>query len=164
MAAYGKAPYGQLVNGEWIGAEPERMPLDRLLAWTGQALTAYHRRTVLTHGLSATALSVLGVLAEEDGLSHRDLAAGVGVTPATLTPVIDALERDEAVERERDRNDRRVVRVRITRTGRTRLGSTLDTVMRSLQERIPPPPGDQEKVIRTYLLAVLAAVDPTGTP
>ena len=164
MATYGTEPYGQLVNGEWIGVDPERMPLGRLLAWTGQALSAYYRRTVSAHELSATALGVLGVLAEEGGLSHRDLAAAVGVTPATLTPVIDALERDESVERERDRNDRRVVRVWITPTGRARLGSTLDAVMRTLQERIPPPPPDQEEVIRTYLLAVLAAVDSTDLP
>jgi DNA-binding MarR family transcriptional regulator len=157
-------PYGQVVKGEWIEAEPERMPLGRLVAWTGQAVRAYYRRTVSVHGLSATALGVLGALDEEDGISHRDLAAEVGVTPATLTPVIDVLEQEEAVQRERDRDDRRVVRVWITRAGRDRLASTLDTVTRTLQERVPPPPPDQEKVIRAYLLAVLAAVDPVDLP
>ena len=46
--------------------------------------------------------------------------------------------------------------------GRAGLGSTLDVVMRTLQERLPPPPPEQVEEIRTYLLAVLAAVDCTG--
>ena len=150
------------MDEEWIAPQPDRMPLDRLVAWTGQALNAYYRRTVLTHGLSATALGVLEVLASADGLSHRDLAAGVGVSPATLTPVIDSLERQQAVERKRDPTDRRVVRVWLTPAGRSRMSSTLDTVVATLEDRIPPPLPDQEQVIRAYLLAVLAAVDSTG--
>ena len=88
------------VNGHWIDADPQRMPLGRLLAWTGQSVGAYYRRTVAAHGLSATGLRALGVLGEGDPLSHRDLAGRLGVTPATLTPVIDALAGAGAVRRE----------------------------------------------------------------
>jgi len=155
------------VNRRWIEGNPQRMPLGRLLAWTGQSVTAHYRRTVSAHGgLSATALGVLGVLADEDPLapSHRTLAGRLGITPASLTPVIDALVAEDAVVRARDPVDRRVVRLRITAAGRDRLWSTLDAVAESLRERIPDPPPDQERIIRAYLLAVLAAVDDDPLP
>jgi MarR family transcriptional regulator, organic hydroperoxide resistance regulator len=155
-------PYGQPMNERWIEADPKRMPLGRLLAWTGQSVTDYYRRTVQAHGaLSATALGVLGVLADEDPLapSHRTLAGRLGINPATLTPVIDALVEEDSVDRQRDPEDRRVVRLRITRSGRQRLWSTLDAVGATLKDRIPDPRPDEERIIRAYLLAVLAAVD-----
>ena len=147
------------VNGHWIDADPQRMPLGRLLAWTGQSVGAYYRRTVAAHGLSATGLGALGVLGEGDPLSHRDLAGRLGVTPATLTPVIDALAGAGAVRRERDPDDRRVVRVWITAAGRDRLASALSEVERSLRARLPEPSPRQHRAVRDYLLAVLAAVD-----
>jgi MarR family transcriptional regulator, organic hydroperoxide resistance regulator len=149
---------------EWLEADPEQMPLGRLLAWTGQAVSAYYRQTVLTHGLSATGLAVLGVLADTDALSHRDLAGCLGITPATLTSVIDALSDQGVVVRKRDASDRRVVRVWITPAGRARLQSTRASVAATLRDRIPDLPPDQERIVRAYLLAVLAAVDLGSLP
>lgn len=147
------------VNGLWIDPDPQRMPLGRLLAWTGQSVTAYYRRAVSAHGLSATALGALGVLAADDPLSHRELAGRLGVTPATLTPVIDAMAAAGIVRRERDPDDRRVVRVWITPAGRERLAAATAEVERLLAERLPQPPARQHRAVRDYLLAVLAAVD-----
>lgn len=148
----------------WIEAVPERMPLGRLLAWTGQAVGEYYRRTVWRHGLSPTGLGVLGVLAVRDGVSHRDLAGRLGVSPATLTPLMDTLEAEGVVLRQRDPNDRRVVRLWITDAGRERLGGALDGVAAALAERIPTPSPAHERAIRDYLLAVLVAVDDRQRP
>ncbi len=116
------------------------------------------------HGLSATALAVLGALAHADALSHRELAGRLGVTPATLTPVVDALAARGDVVRQRDRDDRRQVRLSITAGGRDRLAAAFAAVAGALRERMPQPSPDERTVIRAYLLAVLAAVDTDGPP
>ncbi|MGE3287938.1 MAG: MarR family transcriptional regulator [Pseudonocardia sp.] len=91
------------------------------------------------------------------GRSHRELAARLGVAPATLTPALDALEHAGAVRRTRDPADRRVVRLAITPDGRHRLAQA-SPVLRAAVGALPQPsPGDEE-VVRRYLLALLAAV------
>jgi DNA-binding MarR family transcriptional regulator len=137
------------------------MPLGRLLSWTGLALDRYFRRAVAEHGLSATALGVLGVLADDGGISHRDVAGRLGVAPATLTPVVDALAAAGHLERERHPVDRRVVRLSITPAGRDRLASTVDALTETLRARLPTISTADQAVVRRHLLAVLAAVDPT---
>lgn len=50
-------------------------------------------------------------------LSMGELARRVGVTEKTITGIIDRLEREDYVQRERDPSDRRVVHVRLTPRG-----------------------------------------------
>ncbi|WP_214370974.1 MarR family winged helix-turn-helix transcriptional regulator [Pseudonocardia sp. H11422] len=142
----------------YFEARPERMPLGKLLSWTGQCLGRYYQRTVSAHGLTSTSIGVLGVLAHRDGLSHRELAGRLGVTPATLTPVVDVLEDAGELRRDRDRADRRIVRLFITQAGRDRLVTAFAEVAATFRDRMPHPPPEEELVIRRYLLGVLAAV------
>jgi DNA-binding MarR family transcriptional regulator len=151
------------VSDLWFGADPGTMPLGKLLSWTGHALSRFYQRTVATHGLTSTSIGVLGVLAHAgSGISHRELAAHLGLTPATLTPVIDTLEAAGELTRERDPADRRVVRLSITARGRTRLVAAYGQVALTFRERMPHPPAEHQAIIRDYLLAVLAAVEDAG--
>jgi DNA-binding MarR family transcriptional regulator len=84
--------------------------------------------------------------------SHRELAGRLGLSPATLTPVLDALETTGAVRRQRDRTDRRVVRVHRTPAGRARLA-------RAPSARLPQPDPDVEAAVRAWLRTVLAAAE-----
>jgi DNA-binding MarR family transcriptional regulator len=153
------------VSSTWFESDPELMPLGRLLSWTGQALDRSYRRALAEHGLTATSLGVLGVLAHTDAVSHRELAARLGVTPATLTPVVDTLEGAGELARERDPSDRRVVRLSLTPHGRARLAAAYGPVAATFRERMPHPPPEQHAIIRDYLLAVLAAAgDGERTP
>ncbi|MFR9806667.1 MarR family winged helix-turn-helix transcriptional regulator [Pseudonocardia sp. RS010] len=129
-------------------------PLDRLLIVAGATLGRFRQQVVAEHGLSATALDLLTALNCEDGLPHRELAGRLGFTPATLTPVVDVLERTGDVRRERDGTDRRVIRVYLTPSGRRRWASVADQVARTLRETMP----GEEPAVRRYLGAVLAAV------
>jgi MarR family transcriptional regulator, organic hydroperoxide resistance regulator len=130
-------------------------PLDRLLIATGATLARFRQRVVAAHGLSATALDLLAALDNEDGLPHRELAGRLGLTPATLTPVVDALERAGDVRRERDASDRRVVRVYLTVSGRRRRATVADQVDRTMREVLP----GEEPAVRRYLGEVLAALE-----
>jgi DNA-binding MarR family transcriptional regulator len=130
-------------------------PLDRLLIATGATLARFRQRVVAAHGLSATALDLLAALSGEDGVPHRELAGRLGLTPATLTPVVDALERAGDVRRERDADDRRVVRVYLTDSGRRRRVAVADQVDQALRDALP----GEEPTVRRYLGQVLAAVE-----
>lgn len=134
------------------------MPLGKLLAWTGGALARYYQRAVAEHGLTQTSIGVLGVLGHTDAVSHRELAAHLGITPATLTPVVDALEESGELTRERDPSDRRVVRLTITERGRERMVTAYRDVEATFKQRMPHPSPEHATIVRDHLLAVLAAV------
>ena len=146
-----------MVEG-FFESDPELMPLGKLLPWVGTAVSRRFQRAVAEHGLTPTVLNVLGVLGHRDGLSHRELASRLGLTPATLTPVVEALEAAGHVRRERDAADRRVVRLSITPAGRERLQTAFAAVAVGMRARLPHPPPAEAAIIRNYLLAVLAAV------
>jgi DNA-binding MarR family transcriptional regulator len=157
--------------------DPAEPPLEVLLERVGAAVGRHRRRIAAAHGLTPTAMAVLAAL---DGVgaggtvggrgdssrsplhqdrahapSHRELAGRLGLSPATLTPVLDALETTGAVRRERDRTDRRVVRVHRTAAGRARLARAPST-------RLPRPDPDVDTAVRAWLRAVLAAAEAPG--
>ena len=147
--------------------DPAPPPLEVLLERVGAAVGRHRRRIAAAHGLTPTALAVLAALGGADahdpggdpfrGPSHRELAGRLGLSPATLTPVLDALESAGEVRRERDRTDRRVVRLHRTPAGRARL-------VRTPPARLPQPDPAVAPAVRAWLLAVLAAAEAPGDP
>jgi DNA-binding MarR family transcriptional regulator len=129
-----------------------------LLVRAGLAVQRFTRSVAAAHGLSATALDVLGALVELDEVSHRDLAGHLRLAPATLTPVLDALEGAGAVTRVRDGTDRRVVRLSITRLGRERYAEAATAVAAAVAGLPAPSPG-QAELVRAHLLELLDALD-----
>ena len=73
-------------------------------------------------GLTMTQLRLLFLLRLEDGLSAGAIAERLGVTPSTLTRMMDRLVRHDLVRREEDCNDRRLVRHRLTDDARRTIG------------------------------------------
>ena len=69
-------------------------------------------------GLTYAQYLVLVVLWEEDAVSVRQLGERLSLDSATLTPLLKRLEAQGALERRRDPEDERVVRVRLTEAGR----------------------------------------------
>ncbi len=139
------------------------MPLEELVARAGAAVDRHRRRLAAGHGLTPTAIAVLAALDDRTAggqalpaPSHRELAGRVALTPATLTPVLDALEAAGEVVRRRDGADRRVVRLHRTSAGRARLAAA--TRVSGLPRAAP----EVEPAVRAYLLAVLAAAEAYG--
>lgn len=70
-------------------------------------------------GLSEGRFVLLFVLdAADDGLAPNALAEQAGVTRATVTGLLDGLERESLIERHADANDRRSLTIRLTRKGK----------------------------------------------
>jgi DNA-binding MarR family transcriptional regulator len=74
---------------------------------------------------------VLEALVEEDGLSHSELAAWMHVAPATITKMIQRMEKSGYVERREDPEDLRISRVYLTEAGRA-IRADLQTVFKAV--------------------------------
>ncbi|MDF3834963.1 MarR family transcriptional regulator [Cupriavidus basilensis] len=71
------------------------------------------------HGLSEGRFVLLFLLdAAQDGLAPNTLAQQAGVTRATVTGLLDGLEREALIERHADATDRRALTIRLTRKGK----------------------------------------------
>ncbi|QRY68511.1 MarR family transcriptional regulator [Ensifer sp. PDNC004] len=96
-----------------------------LLALTG-AIDRDCAARLAPHRLSEGKFVILFLLNDQpEGLSPHELADRAGVTRATITGLIDGLERDGFVERRSGLNDRRKIAVVLTETGRKTAGDLL---------------------------------------
>ncbi len=55
---------------------------------------------------------------KEDGISARELAESINVTPGAITQFADTLIERGLIRRDEDPDDRRIVRIRLTESGR----------------------------------------------
>ena len=71
------------------------------------------------YGLSEERFVLLFLLdAASDGMAPNLLAARAGITRATVTGLLDGLEREALIERQADAHDRRALRIVLTRKGK----------------------------------------------
>lgn len=63
-------------------------------------------------------LGCLWMLAHNDNISQRDLAEKLHVAPATVTTMLQRMEREGLVERHADEADQRLTRITLTDVGR----------------------------------------------
>ncbi len=140
------------------------VPIARLLVVAGH-LTSQRWNRVLAeeHGLTQAGMVTLMTLHEHGELPHRAVAERCFVKPATLTGIVDTLERDGLVVRQPHDTDRRSVKLALTPAGRARV-ETLRAVMRS-DRPLTAVDADPTKaaVIREFLLAVIGTAGAATT-
>ncbi len=110
------------MSGNEVGndAALANWPLDRLLALVGRLIGTTQQRLLSPLRLTPTGHTVLTLVAQHP-MSFREIARAAMVRAATVTAIIDGLEREGYVERQPDRADRRVIRVVISAAGSQRL-------------------------------------------
>ncbi|MBY8871478.1 MarR family winged helix-turn-helix transcriptional regulator [Micromonospora sp. PLK6-60] len=134
-------------------------PLGRLIGIAGHLVEQYWGRYLAErHGLSAAGMRVLMLLARAGDSTHREVAEHCFVRPATLTGIVDTLERDGFVERRRDTADRRTVQLALTDKGREHAEAVL-AVMRSDPPltSVDADPAKRE-VIREFLTELITTM------
>jgi MarR family 2-MHQ and catechol resistance regulon transcriptional repressor len=83
-----------------------------------RAVTACLEHRLAAEGLTGTQLGVLEAILHKGPLTHRELGRKLLTSAGNMTDVVDKLEGRGLVRRVRDAEDRRQVRVELTRPGR----------------------------------------------
>ena len=98
----------------------------------GEEITGYLGR----HGISGGRMSIMMQLVKEPegALTPGALADLCGVTPATISGLVDGLIREGHVERTVDPQDRRVQPVRLTKSGREHMEALLPGYFRRIRK------------------------------
>ena len=84
------------------------------LGAVSRKITRYYKDKVTSMGLTHGQFFLLVALYDEDGLLPSQLADKTALDRATITGLLDRLERDGWTERRPDQSDRRVLRIHIT--------------------------------------------------
>jgi MarR family transcriptional regulator, transcriptional regulator for hemolysin len=96
---------------------PATPPIGLRLARTARVVTAAFERAMAEAGGSAAAWQVLLLVRSRQWGTQSAMAEAMGITGATLTHHLNALERQGLVRRWRDEGNRRVQRVELTDAG-----------------------------------------------
>lgn len=116
--------------------EPDAMLAIMCFMRTGADVSECFERFLVKHGLSHGRFAILMYLNREPdvAVNQTHLAEAYGVTKATVTGLIDGLERDGMVERLADPADRRASLVRLTASCRKFLDEFLPEHFRGVSE------------------------------
>jgi DNA-binding MarR family transcriptional regulator len=115
---------------------------------------------LLSHGLSPSRFTVLMLLLDKttnQPVAHTpaELAERAGVARATMTGLIDTLERDELVKREADTVDRRMMSVQLTARGQEVLREVLPTHFQCMATLLAPLAESERKTLVQLLNKVV---------
>src|SRR3954453_23784195 len=88
-----------------------------LLALIGHEAMRRLRAAHTAHGLKPRQFQVLGLLHDHGGLPQRELIQRMGIDASILVTLLNPLEAEGLVSRERDPDDRRRHLVKLTPTG-----------------------------------------------
>jgi len=94
-----------------------------LLALLGHEAMRRLRAAHTAHNLKPRQFQILGLLHDHGGLAQRELVQTMGVDPSILVTLLNPLEVDGFVTRERDPGDRRRHLVTLTPAGERHLAS-----------------------------------------
>jgi DNA-binding MarR family transcriptional regulator len=108
-----------------------------LLVKVGSQIVDQAEDALAAMGLSGRQYMLLAVLSSDAPPSQLELAGLCGLLPAQVVPVIDAMERQGLVTRQRSETDRRRSVVNLTAKGRERLAQA-DALGQSLVEQLDP--------------------------
>jgi MarR family transcriptional regulator, transcriptional regulator for hemolysin len=99
---------------------PAAEPVGRAVSSSAKVLSRAFERELAEAGGSQPVWLILLALKQQRWRTQQDLAAAVGIEGPTLTHHLDGLEKSGLIDRTRDPDDRRAVRVELTGAGEKR--------------------------------------------
>lgn len=107
----------------YSGTRTEVLTLDAFIKLTRctNALQARLSERATIGDLTYSQFAVMEALYHLGSMTHGEISRKVLKSVSNITTVIDNLERDRLVQRERDTRDRRVIHVHLTQMGREKL-------------------------------------------
>jgi MarR family transcriptional regulator for hemolysin len=104
-------------------------PIGLRLSRTAHAATQAFERGMAQAGGSAAAFQVLLLVRAQEWGTQAEMAAAMGITPATLTHHLNQLDRQGLVRRWREEGNRRSQRVELTPQGEAELDRLLSVAI-----------------------------------
>lgn len=98
------------------------------------AIDRHSKRMTRNSGLSVPQLLVMRTVQQSGSVPIQTIARLIWLSPATVSTIIDRLEQQGLVQRERSSIDRRVVHVVLTQQGGEKLALTPDLVQAEFAE------------------------------
>jgi len=136
------------------GQMPEQMPLGQLLLQVCRLTGDRLRVNMEKIGVHRAQGLVLLQLCHRDGISQRQIVQARHVSPATMTNMLQRMERDGWITRERDSDDQRMMRVYLTEKAKS-LRKEAQQTFRGMEEELVSVYTDEEKEIFCRLLMKL---------
>ena len=100
-----------------LAGPPAAEPIGRFLDSTAKLLSRAFDRQLAEAGGTRPGWLILLALKQQRWRTQQEVAAAVGIEGPTLTHHLDAMEKGGLIERRRDPDDRRAVRVELTKQG-----------------------------------------------
>ena len=133
----------------YSGSSVEVRTLDtfiKLTRCTSALLARLGERNTI-NDLTPSQFAVLEALYHLGSLTQGEVSRKVLKSVSNITTVIDNLERDGLVRRERDTQDRRVIYVRLTREGKEKLEEVLPHHVSALVDEFSVLSGSEQKTL-----------------
>jgi DNA-binding MarR family transcriptional regulator len=106
---------------------------------------------------------LLRMLERHPGLTATEVAAEMSLSPAAITGLINKLEDDGLVERRRERDDRRVVRLILTDRARAATKAMRQSFQASMQHTLQPLSDEELETLARLVEKALAGSARPGT-
>ena len=126
----------EITNNEKLSSQQRSREMLLSLRKIIQAISLNSKDLSRRYGLTGPQLIILNEIANHDSLSVTELARSISLSQATVTDILNRLEKRKLIERSRDSADRRRVNIRIT------------DQCREILSQVPPPL--QETFIERY--------------
>jgi DNA-binding MarR family transcriptional regulator len=147
---------------------PDAPPLGQyagyLLIKLGELTLEAAERALLPLGLRARQFNVMTMAAANPALSQQDLSRLLGVDPTIMVALVDDLERQDLVRRERSQADRRRYVLRLTSDGRNALRQGFNAVQGAEAELLAPLTAIEAATFKTLAARLLAPLWAPATP
>lgn len=119
----------------------------------------FERNVLAASGLSWTAFVVLWVTWIWEPAETRDIAAEAGISKATLTGVLNTLEKMDLVQRSRSTDDGRLVLVTLTTEGQNLMEGLFPAFNKAEAEVVSPVENSQRRSLADMLRAITAEIE-----
>jgi DNA-binding MarR family transcriptional regulator len=124
-----------------------------------RAVGLYSRELLRRRNLTTTQLATLRQLARRGRLAAGEVARGISVSQATITGVLDRLERRGLVTRSRDPEDRRRVVIELTEAGREAVATSPPPLHERFILRLAELPENERQEIHHVLRRIVQMME-----
>lgn len=124
-----------------------------------QAADLYSQKLMKDTGLSAPQLLVMQAIEKEGKPPTSTLARRIAVSQATMTRIIDRLEKAGLVTREKCSDDKRIINVGLTEAGRAKLEKAPEPLQAEFLRRFRSLEDWEQQMLKSSLLRIAKMMD-----